>query len=408
MTQSPPRIVTLSEIEEVVSTDAFALRLIDAIRDGYVASSSGKFHAPPIQTLGAPPMAPFGGPSSTGNDGDDDEEEDGNERANDYSAQTCVKSGYLSSSSHYVIKVASGGYPFPSNSGNVQLYSQYTGRLVALLLDDGLLTELRTAAAGAVAARLFMPRNLLPTLASSVSENDSDDEDSRICIGMVGTGVQARYQLRYLRYVTHCRRVCVWGRTESNVTKFVEDMKGEGWDVSAVNDIDDLLDTCGIVVTTTSSRSPLLGGRWLVESYAPGDDEDDDMRSSGRCRASRNRRRRPLHVTCVGSDATGKKELFDDFIVMADMLIADSKVQTSERGEFEDVLRRGMVKIEDVVEIGELTGGGRRMRSRRVGNDGEGQDDGLTIFDSSGMAVQDCVIASLVYEALQQRNDGSR
>ena len=215
--QSLPRVVTLSEIEEVVSSDGFASRLVDAILDGFVSFSRGDFNAPPIQTMGAPPMAPFGRRGGGGGGGGDDGGEGGGE--GEYSAQTCVKSGYLASSSHYVVKVASGGRPFPANSGNVQLYSQSTGALVAIFLDGGLLTELRTAAAGAAAARLLSP-DLLgdgPTTSSAAAA----------AVGVVGTGTQARHQLRYLKCVTDCRRVLVWGRTGSNVRKFVEDMSAE-------------------------------------------------------------------------------------------------------------------------------------------------------------------------------------
>jgi len=183
--QQFPSIVTLSEIEEVVSSKKFALDLIESIKDGFMSYSNGKFNACPIQTMGAPPMAPFGGSSSSSS-------------SSNYAAQTCVKSGYLTGESHYIIKVASGGCPFP-NSGLMQLFSQYTGKLEMILLDDGLLTELRTAAAGAVAAQL-----LAPELTKSSY------------IGILGTGVQARYQLRYLQYVTKCRNVLVYGRTEKH------------------------------------------------------------------------------------------------------------------------------------------------------------------------------------------------
>jgi ornithine cyclodeaminase len=348
--QSLPRVVTLSEIEEVVSSDGFATRLVDAILEGFVSYSRGDFNAPPIQTMGAPPMAPFEGRGGGGDGG------------GEYSAQTCVKSGYLASSSHYVVKVASGGRPFPANSGNVQLYSQSTGALVAIFLDDGLLTELRTAAAGAAAARLLSPDLL------------DDGRPTSSTVGVVGTGMQARHQLRYLKCVTDCRRALVWGRTESNVRKFVEDMSAEGWDVRSVGDADDLLDSCGLIVTTTSSRAPLLGG-------------------------ARGARRRPLHVTCVGSDSTGKKELDDAFVASADLLVADSRLQTAERGEFEDAVRSGLVDVGDVVEIGELAHRRALHRGRGVGDDG---DCRLTIFDSSGVAVQDCVIASMVYESLRR------
>mmetsp|Transcript_31155 Transcript_31155/g.75316 ORF Transcript_31155/g.75316 Transcript_31155/m.75316 type:complete len:209 (+) Transcript_31155:40-666(+) len=127
--QTLPRIVTLAEIEEIVSTREFAIQLIDAIKSGFVSYSSGEFNACPIQTMGAPPMAPFGDKNDRNN-------------GNNYAAQTCVKSGYVTAASHYVIKVAVGGSPFPTNSGLMQLYSQRTGKLETILMDEGLLTEL--------------------------------------------------------------------------------------------------------------------------------------------------------------------------------------------------------------------------------------------------------------------------
>ena len=106
---------------------------------------------------------------------------------------------------------------------------------------------------------------------------------------------------------------------------------------------------------------------------------------------------RALHITCVGSDSTGKKELDDALVATADLLVADSRIQPAERGEFEDAVRSGLVDVGDVVEIGELAH--RRMLHRGHGI-GDYGDCRLTIFDSSGVAVQDCVIASMVYEAL--------
>ena len=344
--QSLPSIVTLAEIEEIVSSDSFALRLIDAIKKGFVSYSSGGFNACPIQTMGAPPMAPFSGRDSS----------DGN-----YQAQTCVKSGYVTGASHYVIKVASGGHPFPNNSGLMQLYSQTTGKLETILLDEGILTELRTAAVGALAAQLLAPDILM-------AENGDGH------IGVLGTGIQARYQLQYLARVIKCRNVLVWGRTAEHVQEYIKDMKAEGWNVTAVDTPQDLLMNCSLIVTTTSSREPLL-------KYAA-----DDSISH------------PLHITCIGSDATGKIELDPKLVANANLLVADCKLITSERGEFEDALKQHLVELDSVVELGKLIERNELHRKRN------GEDDGrLTIFDSSGVAVQDCVIAAMVNEALGQR-----
>lgn len=92
--KEPPKIYSLEDIEKVVSTPEFRAKLIDGIQDGFVAFEDGKFFAAPIQTLGLPPF-PF-------------------VEVEDYAAQTCVKSGYFRGHDHYVIKVASGGYPIPS------------------------------------------------------------------------------------------------------------------------------------------------------------------------------------------------------------------------------------------------------------------------------------------------------
>jgi ornithine cyclodeaminase/alanine dehydrogenase-like protein (mu-crystallin family) len=333
--QEIPTVYTLEDIESVVSDPQFAVELIDAIQEGFVAYSKGNFNAAPIQTLGAPPMAPF-------------------VNVDNYSAQTCVKSGYITGGDHYVIKIASGGNPHP-NSGLMQLYSQKTGKFEMLLLDDGLLTELRTAAVGAVAARMLAP----------------DLSDEAACIGVLGTGVQARYQLQYLAHVTGCRNVRVWGRTEKNTVQFIKDMEAEGWNVTPVESSQHLLQPptnewyCPLIVTTTSSRVPLL--------------KLDGSKLS----------KRPLHITCIGSDSTGKLELDPKLVAAADLLVADSRIQTQERGEFEDAIKQGLVSLESITELGELV---LEKKSWRSNDDNDAR---FTVFDSSGVAVQDCIIASM-------------
>jgi len=201
--------------------------------------------------MGAPPMAPFR--SYCNANGNNNLVNDSGKKRR-YSAQTCVKSGYITSSSHYVIKVASGGHPFPANSGSMQLYSQRTGRLECILLDEGLLTELRTAAVGAVAAQMLAP-GLIDD--EDIGGNKHRRSECGI-IGMVGTGVQARFQLQYLAHITKCRDVLVWGRTRSNVQQYMNDMEKEGWNIRAVDDVQTLMEKCTLIVTTTSSRQPLL------------------------------------------------------------------------------------------------------------------------------------------------------
>ena len=106
-----------------------------------------------------------------------------------------IKYGYIRGEDHYVIKIASGFYENPqmglsSSNGLNLVFSQRTGLLEVILLDEGFLTDFRTALAGAISAKYLAPGNI---------EN----------IGIVGTGIQARLQLSCLKYVTDCRQAIV-------------------------------------------------------------------------------------------------------------------------------------------------------------------------------------------------------
>jgi ornithine cyclodeaminase len=331
--QHVPRIYALEDIEKVTSLPSFQGALIEAISNGFVAFSNNKFSAAAIQTMGAPPLGPFVVAAAM--------------PAKDYAAQTCVKSGYFQDNPYYVIKVGSGGTPW-ENAGLMQVYSQSTGRLAALLLDDGVLTELRTAAVGALAAKMLAPKPIRR-------------------IGIVGTGVQARYQLQMLEYVTDCREVLVWGRSAEKVDAYIHEMKQKGWLIKKAETADELLLQCELVVTTTNAREPVLGTTGVVPPKG-------------------------ALITCIGSDAPGKMELDVSLVVKASILVADNPPQSQERGEFQSVLGQGKKMLEQVVPLGQIC---QSKEFHRVPN-----DESLIIFDSSGVALQDCVVAQMVYEAL--------
>ncbi|KAL3939004.1 MAG: hypothetical protein SGBAC_006192 [Bacillariaceae sp.] len=328
-----PKIFTLDDINKIISNQEFELKLIDAIQTGFVGLENGEFFACPIQTMGLPPF-PF-------------VEVDG------YASQTCVKSGYFKGGKYYVIKVASGGFP-QENSGLMQVFSQQTGKLEALLLDDGILTEVRTAAVGALLAMLLAPKEIS-------------------CIGILGTGIQARFQLGMLASVTSCRKVHVWGRSEDKAKVFEQEMRPKGWDVSVMKDPDDLFDECNLIVTTTCARAPILGQAAL-----------DTLKN----------RKGGVHITCIGADAPGKLELDPKLVAQADLLIADTVPQSVERGEYEQAVKDGLVEESKIVPLGKLIGSSTEHR--------KGDDSRLTIFDSSGVALQDCIVAQMAYDALKE------
>jgi ornithine cyclodeaminase len=272
-------------------------------------------------------------------------------------AQTCVKSGYIDGDEHYVIKVAAGGVQeneqkgLPVNSGLMLLFSQRTTRLEAIFFDEGLLTEIRTAAAAALAARILGPCD------TALQE-----------IGMIGAGVQARWQLRLLKAVTPCRQGLVCARDASHLRQFCEDMASEGWDAQTAT-AEEITRRCQLIHTSTGSRSPVLKYEWFSNHHSSG-----------------------VHINAMGSDVPGKQELDTALVAGADLLVADSLAQTFERGEYQHALKQGSIQASSVMEIGALLDTPKLHRTDA--------DNRLTIFDSSGVAVQDVMITKMVYEAL--------
>lgn len=262
-----------------------------------------------------------------------------------------IKYGYITGDDYYVIKVASGFYEnakqgLPSGNGLMLLFDQKTGAPCAVLLDEAFLTDIRTAVAGAVAAKYLAP--------SSVS-----------CIGIFGTGVQARLQLQHLMPVTDCRDVIVWGRDQGKLDIYENDMATAGYLVTTTMNQEDVLRNCNLIVTTTPATTPVL--RWL-----------DDINHG-------------VHITAVGSDTVHKQELDAATMRRADRVVADSIPQCLIRGEIHQALKNGIIEQSDVSELGDLISGAIPGRT---------SDDQVTVADLTGVAVQDIQIAKAVFHSV--------
>ena len=308
-----PRVIPLTEIEPLLAS----LDLLPAIERAFARYSAGEAVVPPVGELLL--------------DGGD----------------VHIKYGYLKGDPYYVIKVASGFYGnpelgLPSSNGMMLLFEQRTGRPVAVLLDEGRLTDARTGAAGAVAAKYLAPRRVQR-------------------IGIVGTGTQARMQLECLMRVSPCRRVLVWGRGKPQLERFRQDMSPLGFEIEGTHDAAELLAACNVVVTTTPSTDPILFARDL---------------------------RQGTHLTCVGADTADKQEVEAAVLGRADLVVADSVVQCRDRGEIHHALADGVIAESDVVELGNVVAG------RALGRTSEEQ---ITLADLTGVAVQDIAIAEVVF-----------
>ncbi|HEX6262065.1 MAG TPA: ornithine cyclodeaminase family protein [Actinomycetota bacterium] len=261
-----------------------------------------------------------------------------------------VKGAHLRGASHFAIKVAGGWYDNPSRglpvgTGLVLVFSAETGAPAALLLDNGYLTDIRTGAAGALAAR-HLARDPLAKVA------------------MIGAGLEARFQLRALADVRALPRIEAWSRDPANARRFAEEMRAElGADVEVAPDVESAVREADLVVTATPAREALVRADWL----SPG-----------------------AHVTALGSDGPAKQELDVDVLARADLVVVDDLEQAAEKGELHHALEAGALTRDDVAaQLGDLVTGDHPGRT------GGGQ---ITVADLTGVGVQDAAVAALALE----------
>lgn len=275
-----------------------------------------------------------------------------------------VKAGHLHGGAHFAVKVAAG---FPGNTalglppagGLVLAFDAHTGAPAAILLDNGYITDLRTGLAGAVAAKhLARP-------------------DAAVA-AILGSGAQARHQARALALVRDLKAIRLWGRHPDRARVCAEELAADPafagrCRVSAVAAIDEAVRGADIVVTTTSSREPLLRATWLT----PG-----------------------MHVTAVGSDQADKQEIEAAAVAAADLLVADSRPQCLRLGEIHHAVVAGLIGADDIdAEIGEIVAGLRPGRRDAAA---------ITLCDLTGVGVQDVAAANVVLERALAAGAGQR
>ena len=272
-------------------------------------------------------------------------------------ADVHIKYGYIKDDDYFAIKIASGFYEnykinLPTSDGLILLFSQRDGTLASILLDECYLTNVRTAVAGQVVAKYMAPSKI-------------------DCIGVFGTGVQGRMQVEYLKPVVDCRNIVVWGLPQDNFDTYKQDMKKLGFSVQTTRDAGEVTEKCRLIITATPSKTPFID----VKQIKPG-----------------------THITAMGSDTPQKQELDPKILQKADMIVADSIEQCLSRGEIFKALQAGLVKKEDLIELGDVIAGGQPGRT---------SDEQITVADLTGVAVQDIQIAKAVHEALIQSDFGN-
>lgn len=296
---------------------------IQAMERAFAAYATGKAQLPPVINLEVP----------------------------EHGGEVHVKSGHLSGGAYYAVKIASGFYGnaalgLPSSNGMVLVFDAGTGAPAALLLDNGFITDLRTAAAGALAAK-YLARAQLNTVA------------------VIGSGAQARYQLQLLPRVRNFHEARVWGRDRNKAEACVEDLRRAAIPsaFSVADSVEQAVRGADLVITVTASREPLLRAEWL----APG-----------------------ATVIAVGSDGPDKQELDVGVLARAARIVADSLPQCLRLGEIHHAVEQGAIRKEKVsAELGEIAAGLKPGRQ-------SGEE--LIVCDLTGVGVQDVAAASLVME----------
>ena len=307
------RILTEEELRQAVPLN---LEVVDVVEAAFAALASGTVVMPPILSMNLPMV----------------------------NGEVDVKTAYVPGVKGFAIKASPGFFDnpklgLPSLNGLMILFSAQTGMVDAIFLDNGYLTDVRTAAAGAVAARYLAPNRVQTA-------------------GVIGTGVQARLQMEAAFMARPFDRCLVWGRDLSKAEACAADLaRSLEIDIRAEPDPARLVADAQLVVTATASRMPLLRAEWLH----PG-----------------------LHITAMGSDQNDKSEIEPRALAAADLYVCDRVSQCEELGELRSALAAGVWAGGAPSELGDIV----------AGAPGRTSESEVTICDLTGTGAQDTAIAS--------------
>ena len=310
------RILSESNLRDAVKLDADA---VDCIESAFATLAGGKVVMPPILSMGI----------------------------HEFNGEVDVKTAYVPGVDSFAIKISPGFFDnpkigLPTTSGLMVLFSAKTGTLETLLLDNGYLTDVRTAAAGAVAAK-HLAREDATTAA------------------VLGAGMQADLQLEALQLVRPIASAKLWARDADKGEAAAKRLSDRlGIPVTASGDVAEAVSGSDVVITTTPSSEPLIRSGML---------------SAGQ------------HVTAMGSDQEHKNEIAADVIGSCDLYVPDRRSQTESLGELHHAIAQGMVRSDATFpELGDVIAGKAAGRTSA---------DQITIADLTGTGLQDTAIATL-------------
>ena len=234
----------------------------------------------------------------------------------------------------------------------VLLFSTETGEAIGILEADRL-GQVRTGAASGVATKYL-------------ARPDAD------VVGCYGTGYQAETQLEAISSVRKIRRIQVFGRDRERRQRFARSMEERlKLPVVAVERPEEAARGVLILVTITSSKTPVLQGAWVE----PG-----------------------AHINAAGSNALDRAELDVEAVRRATLIVADSREQAEvECGDLVEPIKQGVITWDRVGELGEVVAGKRLRRQ---------SPEAITLFESQGLAMQDVAVGARLLDLARQRSTG--
>ncbi|MEI8349069.1 MAG: alanine dehydrogenase [Candidatus Omnitrophota bacterium] len=225
----------------------------------------------------------------------------------------------------------------------VMVLSDPSCGLPLCIMDGTYATSLRTGAAGAVAAKYLARKN------------------SRI-LALVGCGIQARAQLLALREIFKIQEVRLWDKDKNACSRLKIELRQSNEIYVIISSPEECVQGADIIVTTTPSRKPFLKYAWLKQG---------------------------AHINAIGADAKGKEELQPQILKKAKVVV-DSWEQACHSGEINVPFRRGAISRKNIyADIGEIVTGKKKSRINQKE---------ITVFDSTGLAIQDVAIADAIYK----------
>jgi ornithine cyclodeaminase len=270
-----------------------------------------------------------------------------------------VKTAYIPGLDSLAIKISPGFFDnpslgLPSINGLMVLFSTKTGLVEALLLDNGFLTDIRTAAAGAVAAKYLSRAN---------SQHAA----------ILGAGMQARLQLEALTLVRDIKTATIWARDFSKAQALAEQLKHKlSIEVIACESVADATRNADIIVSTTPSNKPIL----YQTDIKPGQ-----------------------HITAMGSDSEHKNEIDAAIIGNGISYFCDRLSQCAALGELHHAIEQGLIApTSSFPELGNV------ISEQSVGRKNENE---ITLCDLTGTGIQDTAIATLAYRQCLRHKAGT-